>query len=143
MRMNRNTEREHAAKKVNQAFRRTCGAHSIAEYLTSRARLADLSRRKRLIIWKISPLWMGRPSPIQRRKADATESPLDNFSILQLRLFASPSFDSFRVPSGVSAGATAASSDVWVQNLRMRQRLVGQKHGMLSDRRIARKAVCS
>lgn len=54
---------------------------------TSRPRLMNLSLRKRLIVWKISPLWIGRPSPIQLWKADPMDSPLGTLSILWLKLF--------------------------------------------------------
>lgn len=103
----------------------------------------DLSLRKRLIAWKTSPLWMGKPSPIQLWKAEATDSPLDNFSILQLKLLASPSFDSFSVSDELSAGTKAASGDIWVQKLKTGRRLLGEKQEMLSVRHMARKALRS
>lgn len=54
---------------------------------TSRARLLALNFLKRLIAWKISCLKMGNPSPIQLWNAEETDSPLESFSILQLKLF--------------------------------------------------------
>lgn len=110
--------------------------------MTSRARLVDLSLRKRLIAWKISPLWMGKPSPIQLWKADDGDSPLGSFSILQLKLFAS-SFDSFKVSDEVSELLLAEIDDVWEQKLRMGRRSLGGKQEMLSVRRMPSKILCS
>ena len=99
--------------------------------MTSSARLFILSLRRRLMAWKTSPLWTGKPSPIQLQKADPTDSPFRSFSILQDKL------------SGycrVSESLLENSCGDWVQrNLKWRWMRVGGRVGEVAEvvRRIA------
>lgn len=81
---------------------------------------------------------MGKPSPIQLWKAEATDSPLYNFSILELKLFASSTLASFPISNDVSAGIAAASAEL--QKVR---RLMGCKEEMQNVRRSAANTLCS
>lgn len=90
---------------------------------TSSARLFLSNFLRRLIVWKMSPRWIGKPSPIQLLKAYPTDSPFGILSILKDKHLGPSNSDSEKFADKLSG--------IWVQRKLNRKGIVPTVEGVL------------